>query len=176
MTIGNSPSIAPLIPLFCYFVENWIMYFLKLLSNLQVYFYCPLQILFFLQRIFSLPPIDLCLFNLINDSRNKMLLCSLILSCHRWISAWTIWKLWIRGGFWQVVSCISQGRVHRGADWKSPPAFLHVGPSHFQFKLFPTMVNGNIFQSLLSRFFCCCSFPYNVFITSKHEITVHREC
>ena len=52
MTIGNSPSIAPLIPLFCYFVENWIMYFLKLLSNLQVYFYCPLQILFSCREYF----------------------------------------------------------------------------------------------------------------------------
>ena len=176
MTTGNSSSIAPLIPRFCYFVENRIMYFLKLLSNLQVYFWCPLQTHSLLQRVFSLPPIDLCLFNLINESRNKMLLGCLILNCHRWISAWTIWKLWMRTGFWQVMPDIPQGWVHRGTVWKSPPAFLLWGPSCFQFNPFPAMNNGNIFQSLLSLFFCCCFFPYNVFITSKHEITVHREC
>ena len=131
MTTGNSSSIAPLIPCFCYFVENGIMYFLKLLSNLQVYFCCPLQMHSLLQSIFSLPPIDLCLFNLINESRNKMLLGCLILNCHRWISAWTIWKLWMRRGFWQVMSYIPQGRVHRGTDWKSPPASFSGAPRVF---------------------------------------------
>lgn len=97
--------------------------------------------------------------------KNIMQLCCLSLNGHRWIYVWTIWKLWIKRGLRQALSCISQGRVHRGTKWKSPPAFLLWGHSSFQFNPFPASVNGNFFQSLLSPRFCCCPIPYSIFTT-----------
>ena len=133
----------------CAFSNCFLIY--KYILFCREYFHCLLLIC-------------VCLF-ILNEVKNIMLLCCLILNGHRWIYAWTIWKLWIKRGLRQALSCISQRRAHRGTKWKSLPAFLLWGPSSFQFNPFPASVNGNFFQSLLSPHFCCCPIPYSIFTT-----------